>query len=277
MELNEELVFSILNSEDEFPVDLDDAWKWIGYESKRPAVTALRSPKMRFEEGIDFLSSSTKNSQRGRPREKFFLTVDCFKHLAMRAETEKGYQVRRYFVTCEKKLKELLRAEKSRSAEDRGKALISKMAMEEICSRYPKFSHEFYSMLYRKRGGKWAKRDPKSPKRPPIVGKWTVNFVYDLLLGGKEPEGVKSRLYAYTPKDCNGQLKHRLHWHLATLGEFHLMQHLDKLRVIDAVVPDGDWERFCRAVERAFPSNKPYQTNLLDLLEETDRYFLDQA
>ena len=52
MQLSQEVVRLCIESEEEFPVSLDNAWKWIGYKAKRNARGTLVK---NFEEGFDFL------------------------------------------------------------------------------------------------------------------------------------------------------------------------------------------------------------------------------
>lgn len=94
-------VADLVNSKDQFPVNFDDAWRWIGYSNKGNAEAALRSL---LREGSDFLCESIKNGDKGRPYNAITLTTDAFKHFAMAAKTEQGYKVRDYFIECEKKL-----------------------------------------------------------------------------------------------------------------------------------------------------------------------------
>jgi hypothetical protein len=49
--LSKDLVQSLINSEDAFPVDFDDAWGWLGYARKE---NGLRSLKKYFYSGQDF-------------------------------------------------------------------------------------------------------------------------------------------------------------------------------------------------------------------------------
>ena len=99
---------SLYDSNDRFPVDFDDAWKWLGYGRKNNALRAFLSNG--FDEGIDFvvLLIKEQNSEpsEGRPSDDYRLTVDCLKTFAMMAKTEQGKQVRRYFLQCEKSHKE---------------------------------------------------------------------------------------------------------------------------------------------------------------------------
>lgn len=97
---------AILASGEQFPVDFDRAWDWIGYTRKDVAKDALLR---NFAISTDFTSSPEETGKPlgGRPAEKIFMTVDCFKSFCMMAGTEKGKQVRIYFLQCEAKLKEL--------------------------------------------------------------------------------------------------------------------------------------------------------------------------
>ena len=110
MQISQELVFQFLGADDSFPIDFDDAWQWIGWPSKRNGKDVLEN---NFEEGSDFLLKGSKSPTGGRPSEWIVLTVDCFKSLAMMAGTDKGREVRRYFLNCEKELRQRLEAERS--------------------------------------------------------------------------------------------------------------------------------------------------------------------
>lgn len=103
--ISKTVILEYLNSREEFPIDFDDAWKWIGYSTKQKGLQTLKS---NFEEGIDFLTKGLKSSQGGRRSEHIVLTIDCCKSLAMMAGTPKGREVRKYFLECERRLKELV-------------------------------------------------------------------------------------------------------------------------------------------------------------------------
>lgn len=94
----------IAQSTDEYPVDFDLAWQWIGYSTKGNAKRKLEAD---FIEGVDYIFISTdKNSgDTGRPSDHVLLTVDCFKQFCMMAGTERGKQVRLYFIDIEKRFK----------------------------------------------------------------------------------------------------------------------------------------------------------------------------
>jgi len=102
IDLSRELVLMLLESSEEFPIDLDDVYPWVGWAKKQDAKDVLTN---NFIEGQDFLRKGVKSPSVGRPSEWIVLTVDCFKSLAMMAGTPKGREVRQYFIDCETELK----------------------------------------------------------------------------------------------------------------------------------------------------------------------------
>ena len=75
---NQEQAIALYESSEEFPVDFDKAWQWLGYSSKQKCKDKLTR---NFDCGIDFTSviqmvecADGKGSSR---REKISLTVDC--------------------------------------------------------------------------------------------------------------------------------------------------------------------------------------------------------
>lgn len=140
-DFNKELAITLLNSVDDYPVDFNEAWQWLGYATKQKAEKKL---KQNFEEGIDFLTKGLKSSTGGRPSELIVLTVDCFKSLGMTAGTEQGKQIRKYFLECEKIAKqkpdaltelEILARTVTRMAEQERRALEQQKQLDQAETR----------------------------------------------------------------------------------------------------------------------------------------------
>ena len=98
-EFSIELAKQLVESEEEFPVDLDQAFIWLGYSRKDKAVEML---KTYFEQGVDFSTERGKSITGGRPSDSYYLTTSCLKEFGMIVKTEKGRQIRKYFLECEK-------------------------------------------------------------------------------------------------------------------------------------------------------------------------------
>jgi phage anti-repressor protein len=103
----------LLDSSEQFPVDFDRAWQWLGFARKDPAKTSLLNSG--FNEGVDYTISLHNNmeadnhaalsiQQKGSrsKREAIWLTIDCFKTWGMMARSEQGKKVREYFLECER-------------------------------------------------------------------------------------------------------------------------------------------------------------------------------
>ena len=70
-----------------------------------------RIEKYGFVENQDFLSflETTKKPSGGRPSREYYITLDMAKQLTMVENNDKGKQARRYFIECEKKLREIVK------------------------------------------------------------------------------------------------------------------------------------------------------------------------
>lgn len=96
-----DLAESLYHSEEEFPVDLDFAWHWLGYNQKSDCLEKLQN---NFEVDSDYFRQTPElpTASNPRPKNKYYLTVECFKSMGMMAGTEKGKEIRKYFLECEK-------------------------------------------------------------------------------------------------------------------------------------------------------------------------------
>ena len=79
-------------------------------ESKQDFSTWIKNrvEKYEFVENQDFVVFHKKmeNPQGGRPSQEYYITLDMAKELSMVERNDKGRQARKYFIECEKKLKE---------------------------------------------------------------------------------------------------------------------------------------------------------------------------
>lgn len=58
--------------------------------------------RVRLQEERDYLSyEDVGNPRGGRPRREYALSLDAAKHIAMMSQTDRGFQVRDYFIECE--------------------------------------------------------------------------------------------------------------------------------------------------------------------------------
>jgi phage anti-repressor protein len=92
---------TLLDSAEQFPVDFDRAWQWIGYKQK---VDAKQFLIKNFQLDMDYamLQPELPTASNPRPKEQIRLTIEAFKMWGMMAGTEQGKQVRKYFLECEK-------------------------------------------------------------------------------------------------------------------------------------------------------------------------------
>ena len=101
-----ETITEYIKSQDAFPVDFEAFWQWCGFARKD---SAKRTLEKNFAEGVDYILHKlvdNKPISKSNPQ-LISLTIDCAKVFAMLAQTEKGREVRLYFLECEKQLQAL--------------------------------------------------------------------------------------------------------------------------------------------------------------------------
>jgi phage anti-repressor protein len=105
-----ELAQDLHRSSEQFPVSFDDSWQWLGYSRKDNAKTSFM--RCGFVEGVDYQSLLIKETNQdgsfSHRREEITLTCECLKQWGMMAGTEKGREVRMYFLECEKIAKSII-------------------------------------------------------------------------------------------------------------------------------------------------------------------------
>lgn len=122
-----ELAQNFYESQDEFPVDFDDAWVWVEYSTKQMAEKALKG----LIDGLDFLIDGLKSPSGGRPRKNIRLSYNGFKHFALMAGTNKGRNVRQTLIDSEKqaRLNALLLSRQNQELQARIRDLESKQRL----------------------------------------------------------------------------------------------------------------------------------------------------
>lgn len=103
------------DEENDFVIDLNQVWPWLGFTRKDHAKHLLEKE---FEKDVDFVIdfapvlSGAKNqteNRGGHNKERILLTVDCFKVFCMTAKKPKAKLIRRYYVKLEKLIQQIIK------------------------------------------------------------------------------------------------------------------------------------------------------------------------
>ena len=94
----------------DFVIDLDNVWKWLGFNSKFNSKRLLESS---FKIDLDYKKSLLQSEKQtnikgGHNKETFMLNVDTFKKFCLKAGTKKADEIHEYFVNLEEILQEVL-------------------------------------------------------------------------------------------------------------------------------------------------------------------------
>lgn len=126
----------------DFIVDLDNVWKWLGFNQKYDAKRLLEKHFLvdkDYKSGQEYSGAvleteSLVKKNGGQNIKKIFMTIKCFKTLCLKAHTSKASQIHNYYVNLEEilhetmeeetqELKEQLLQIKNNSEEEKQKAI----------------------------------------------------------------------------------------------------------------------------------------------------------
>jgi hypothetical protein len=99
------------DSKNDFVIDLDNVWQWLGFGQK---VNAKRVLEKNFLVNTDYKlllcqpAKQTTNTKGGHNKETFMLNIKTFKLFCIKAETKKADEIHEYFVKLEEILQEVL-------------------------------------------------------------------------------------------------------------------------------------------------------------------------
>ena len=92
------------DSKNDFVIDLDNVWQWLGFGQK---VNAKRVLEKNFLVNKDYklslcqLAKQTNQTKGGHNKETFLLNVETFKKICLKAETKKANEIHDYFIKLE--------------------------------------------------------------------------------------------------------------------------------------------------------------------------------
>ncbi len=98
----------------DFVIDLDDVWRWLGFSTKQNAKFLLEK---QFMENIDYKifayepSGAKKNVRGGHNKENIMLNIETFKKFCLKAGTKKADEIHDYYIKLEETLNEVLHEE----------------------------------------------------------------------------------------------------------------------------------------------------------------------
>lgn len=92
------------DSKNDFVIDLDNIWKWLGFSSKFNAKRLLENKFIINKDYKLLLLQSAKQSNQtkgGHNKETFMLNIETFKKFCLKSDTKKADEVHEYFIKLE--------------------------------------------------------------------------------------------------------------------------------------------------------------------------------
>lgn len=125
--------------------------------------------------------------------------------------------------------------------------ILSKYISKELARWVHTFQQEYYDEMYRLR--EWTHLDPRSPKKPTAVAKYTINLVYDRIHPSLEKELKKTRSEW---EDGGGKKWGKLHQFTSRdIGHPRLTAHLEGVMMVMKFAKN--WKEFMYRMDVAYP------------------------
>ncbi len=132
-------------------------------------------------------------------------------------------------------------------------AILDKYLAKELAAWAKRFPDDFYKEMFRLRGWKF---DPNSVARPGVVGRYTLDLIYERLA-----PGLLEELETRNPRNSSGNRTRKHHqWLSSDVGHPALSQHLHS--VIGFMKLADNWEQLMAMVDKVYPK-KGTQIELL--------------
>ena len=116
----------------DFPINLEHVFKMIGFANKGNAMKTIKSNFVLNEDYRILLFRTEKQVHGGHNKDDIMLNVDTFKNLCMIAKTEKGKEIRKYYVKLENIYNQLIKEEIEEQKENTIKLLTEQKASTEL-------------------------------------------------------------------------------------------------------------------------------------------------
>jgi len=103
--MNIQITKSTINNETVNSVNARDLY--LNLEIKQQFADWIKSQikRARLVENKDYISISFKSELGNKPLTDYIITIDASKNISMMSNTDRGFEVREYFIACEKELK----------------------------------------------------------------------------------------------------------------------------------------------------------------------------
>jgi len=110
----------------DFVVDLDNVWKWLGFNQKYNALRVLEKNFILDKDYINFApqvggaknepnnnyeKNKKEDNRGGHNKQTFMMTINCFKKFCLKADTKKAHEIHEYYIKMEDTLHEIIEEE----------------------------------------------------------------------------------------------------------------------------------------------------------------------
>jgi len=156
-------------------VNARELHQFLGVKTEFSKWIERRIEDCRLAEGMDWVFVNFGENSEGRPRKEYALTMDASKLVSMMERSEKGDEIRRYFLAVEKAY------HAKRLAEEKNKHRFIEAFIREVGPYRKMYPPAFYEALYELIGWQWHEG---KHSHPGYIGRLTNQLIYTKIAPG---------------------------------------------------------------------------------------------
>ena len=102
------------HKKNDYIIDLDNVWKWLGFSQKVRAKELLEKHfkiDIDYQKSLSLAGKQTTHIKGGKNKETFMLNIETFKKFCLKAGTKKADEVHEYYIKLEETLHEIIQEE----------------------------------------------------------------------------------------------------------------------------------------------------------------------
>ena len=217
----------------DFVIDLDDVWKWLGFQQKYHAKTCLEKNFVTERDYKMSLPQLRERSKGGQNRQTILLNIKTFKLFCIKAGTTKANEIHEYFVKLEELLHETVNEECAELKQQLENQVLISQNQQDILKEntlLKQFPANVQCVYY-------GKTENKSKNGEPVIKFGCSNFLCDRVKSHKKTYDNFYLINAFRVDNCQ-HIENAMKYH-PILEKMRRSINIDNTRYTELLALNG--------------------------------------
>jgi phage anti-repressor protein len=256
----------------DFVIDLDDVWKWLGFQQKYHAKTCLEKNFVTERDYKMSLPQLRERSKGGQNRQTILLNIKTFKLFCIKAGTTKANEIHEYFVKLEELLHETVNEECAELKQQLENQVLISQNQQDILKEntlLKQFPANVQCVYY-------GKTENKSKNGEPVIKFGCSNFLCDRVKSHKKTYDNFYLINAFRVDNCQ-HIENAMKYH-PILEKMRRSINIDNTRYTELLALNGmtydNLDAIIKDIIKQIEYSPENYTTLLNENEKLKKYVL---